>query len=213
MKRIRDEQARIDAYRFKLKGAHAPAAFFNSHENEDWEWVILSYLAEILSSVGLQSPEYAQKLKPPSPDFQTYLADKSPFRLIEVTEVIRPGYKRNLSHKRLAAEGITEYEPPRPRPQPWSGFRQVLQKKFSKRYPPDTCLLVYHNMAESEFHDSHPNWHERVLRELRKWTYDSPSSCDITRSRYHSILVIDCTGEAAVRLHPQWDIIQPSREV
>jgi hypothetical protein len=60
MKRISDERARIDAYRFELG-----AAKFFGEKKEDWEWVILSYLADILSSVRLPLPEYAEKLDPP----------------------------------------------------------------------------------------------------------------------------------------------------
>jgi len=207
MKRISDERARIDAYRFEL-GA---AKFFNDRRNkEDWEWVILSYLADILSSVGLPSPEYAEKLDPPSPDFQTYLADKRAFQLIEVTEVIRPDYERNRFHRTLAYNGITAFEIPRPHLEPWSSFQHVLQRKFAKSYPPDTWLLIYHDMPESEFRDSYLTWHERVLGELRKWTSDSPGACDITRSAYHTIFVVDCTGKAAVRLHPQWDVTKAS---
>jgi hypothetical protein len=207
MKRISDERARIDAYRFKL----GPARFFNDRgKKEDWEWLILSYLTNILCWAGLKSPEYAEKVQPPAPDFQTYLSDKSNYRPIEVTEVIRPGYRRNLFHRRLAVAKITAYDPPDPHPQPWSNFHHVLQEKLAKRYSLDTWLLLYHDMPESEFHDDYPSWHERLLGELRTWTHESPRTCDVTRSRYHSIFVVDCTGQAAVRLHPHWDIIKPS---
>src|SRR2546421_11349840 len=70
IKRISDERARIDGYKLAVGAAE----FFNNRAyDEDFEWLILAYLGEILSSIGRQAPEYAQKLQPPNPDFQTYL--------------------------------------------------------------------------------------------------------------------------------------------
>jgi len=207
MKRISEERKRIDAYRFQLGAAD----FFNDRSlKEDWEWLILSYFGDILSSTGLETPEYAQKLATPAPDFQTYLANKSPYRQVEVTEVIRSGYRRNAFHRQLAASGVNCYDPLDPRPNPWSSFLHVLRKKLAKPYSSDTWLLIYHDMPDSEFHDNYSTWHERLLGVLRRWTYDSPNTCDVTRSNYNSIFVVDCTGEAALRLHPHWDIIKPA---
>lgn len=207
MKRISDERRRIDAYRFDL-GA---AGFFNDRsKKEDWEWLILSYLSDILTFVGWQSPEYAEKLAPPAPDFRTYLPDKSTHREVEVTEVIGPDYPRNAFHRDLSAHAVTAYTPRKPHPKPWSTFLHVLREKLAKSYSAKTWLLIYHDMPESEFNDKYPTWHERVLGELRTWRYDSPETCDITCSQYESIFVIECSGQAAVRLHPHWDIIRPS---
>ena len=50
IKRIADERARIDAYKFKVRAAQ----FFNDRQyHEDLEWLILSYLAEALFSSRL----------------------------------------------------------------------------------------------------------------------------------------------------------------
>ena len=206
IKRISDERARIDGYKLAVGGAE----FFNNRAyDEDFEWLILSYLAEILSSIGRQSPEYAQKLEPPNPDFQTYLAPGIPFKRIEVTEVLRPDYQRGKFHRELAKSGQRSYDIPDPHPKPWSSFLRVLRSKLAKPYSSNSWLLIYHDMPDSEFSDYAP-WHERVLAELGSWTYESDTTCDITQSGYESIYVIDASGVGAVRLHPHWDVIRES---
>src|SRR6266436_1931959 len=115
IKRISDERARIDGYKLAVGAAE----FFNNRAyDEDFEWLILAYLAEILSSIGRQAPEYAQKLEPPNPDFQTYLALGIAFQRIEVTEVLRPGYRRGKFHRELAKSSQRFYDIPAPHPKP-----------------------------------------------------------------------------------------------
>ena len=204
MKRIADERTRIDGYKYTVGSAE----FFNNRKySEDFEWLILSYLTRILSLVGHQSPEYAEKLSPPAPDFQTYLTPEQPFRRIEVTEILRPDYRRGEFHRQFANNGQRFYDVPDPHPQPWSSFQRVLRAKLAKAYAPDSWLLIYHDMSASEFADFSP-WHERILRELRTWTHDSDTICDITASRYESIYVVDASGEGAIRLHPHWDLLR-----
>jgi hypothetical protein len=49
IKRISDERARIDGYKLTVGAAQ----FFNNRKyNEDFEWLILAYLTDILSAVG-----------------------------------------------------------------------------------------------------------------------------------------------------------------
>jgi hypothetical protein len=206
IKRIADERLRIDGYRFML-GA---AAFFNSRRFQpDWEWLILSYLSDALSVTGLQAPELAEKLSPPDPDFQTYIRGGESFQRIEVTEVLRPDYRRGAFHREMAQRGQRFYDIPDPHPEPWSSFCQALRNKLRKPYSSSSSLLIYHDMPDSEFPDFSP-WHERILGELRSWTSDSETKCDVTKSVYQNIYVVDASGVGAVRLHPHWDIIRES---
>jgi hypothetical protein len=206
MKRIADERARIDAYKRSVR----TCTFFNDRKyREDLEWLILSYLVTILSATKRPAPEFAEKLLPPSPDFQTYSAQRECFRQIEITEVLRPGYRRGQFYRELAKTDKRYYQIRDPHPQPWTSFRHVLQSKLTKPYPHNSWLLIYHDMSASEFKDFTP-WHERVLGELRSWTQDSDHMCDITASRFESIYVVDASGEGALRLHPHWDVIRQS---
>jgi len=194
--------------------AAGPNVFFSrrSHK-EEWEWVILSYLTNILLSIGRGAPLYAEKLNQSDADFQSYLTPEKTFRKIEVTEVFRSDYRRT-EHYRETAKGDCNRSAilPSPHPQPWLSFAHVLREKLAKSYGAGSWLLIYHNMTPPEFNgwESIP-WHDLVLNELRTWTKDSPTTCDITKSCYESIYVVDCEGKAAVRLHPHWDIVKAAR--
>ena len=143
------------------------------------------------------------------PDFQTYLHPTSGYWLIEVTEVLRPGYRRGQFHRDAERSGKRIHDIPAPHPKPWSTFRDVLRKKLSKSYSVGTSLLIYDDMTASDFPNYLP-WQERVLQELQAWTFDSATTCDITRSRYDNIFVVDASGVGALRLFPHWDVIRES---
>lgn len=207
MKRIKDERTRIDGYPFSIGGAE----FFNNRiYAEDYEWLQLAYLTDILSAEGWEAPEYAVKLEPPEADFQTYLDPSSTFRRVEVTQILRPVYRQKEFHRENAESGIIYRDCPEPDPKPWSNFLHVLRRKLMKPYAPGAWLLIYHNMGSSDFEDFTP-WHKRVIGELRKWTSETDSTCDITQSRYQSIFVVNCSGTAAVRLYPHWDVVKEAR--
>jgi hypothetical protein len=204
IKRISKERARIEGYKHTVGGAQ----FFNDRRyREDFEWLILSYLTTALSAAGWESPEYAEKLQPPEPDFQTYLTRDVPHWSIETTEVLRPDYRRGDFHRGAARSGKRIHDVPDPHPEPWCSFFQILRGKLAKPYSFRSSLLIYHDMTASEFPDFVP-WHERLFSQLRTWTHDSNSTCDITRSQYQNIFVVDASGIGAVRLHPHWDVIR-----
>jgi hypothetical protein len=204
IKRISEERKRIDSYKHTVGGA----AFFNEPVyREDFEWLILSYLTGALAAAGWEYPEYAEKLMPPEPDFQTYLRPDAPHWLIETTEVLRPEYRRGDFHREAARTGRKIHDVPGPHPQPWLSFFHVLRKKLGKPYSDRASLLIYHDMTASDFLDYRP-WHDLLFSHLRGWTHDSPSTCDLTKSRYQNIFVVDASGIGAVRLHPHWDVIR-----
>ncbi len=206
IKRISDEHARIDSYRFNL----GSATFFNARQyKEDLEWLTLSSFSNLLRAAGRDAPEFAQKLRPPEPDFQTYVDTRTLFRRIELTEVLRPGYRRGEFHRSLEMSGRKFWQIPEPHPQPWLSFLHVLRRKLAKSSGADEWLVIYHDMPASEFSDYMP-WHDRVLSELKTWTQESSFTCDITRSRYDSIYVMDSGCVGMVRLYPHWDIVRES---
>jgi hypothetical protein len=206
IKRIIEERSRIDGYKHTVGGA----AFFNDPSyREDFEWLILSYLTSALSAAGWECPEYAEKLLPPEPDFQTYLTLSSSHWLVETTEVPRPGYHRGDFHRKAARSGRKIHDIPDPHPEPWSSFLYVIRKKLGKPYSGRSSLLIYDDMTASDFPDYRP-WHERIFTQLRTWTQDSASTCDLTKSRYENIFVVDASGVGALRLHPHWDVIRES---
>lgn len=209
MKRIAEERTRIDAYKHSV----GTEKFFNDRQyKEDIEWLTLAYLADILAATGAVHPQFAEKIQGDGqPDFQTYIQPDIRFRRVEVTEVHRPDYRRGAVFRALAARGTTMYPIGRPHQQPWSSFAKVLRNKIRKPYSPDSWLVIYHNMGYSDFQDGEL-WHERTQSTLRNWTYESDATCDITRSQFESIFVIDSSGTAAIRLHPHWDVVKALRE-
>jgi hypothetical protein len=204
IRRIEDERTRIARYQPTVGGAE----FFNNRQyHEDFEWLILSYLTRALANAGLPHPEYAERLQPPQPDFQTYLAPDTPHWLIETTEVLPPDYRRG-AFQRPAANGQKAH--PAPPSEPWVSYHQVFRTKLAKPYAARTCLLIYDDLTTSDFPDYAP-WYERLFARLKTWTYDSATTCDLTRSQYQNIFVVDASGTVAVRLHPHWDVIRARR--
>ncbi len=205
IKRIEDERARIARYQPAVAGTN----FFNNRQyHADFEWLILSYLARALRNAGWKYPEYAERLPPPQPDFQTYLTADTPHWLIETTEVLPPDYRRGAFLRRQLSNGKKIHLPPEPPPEPWSSYHQVFRTKLAKPYAANASLVIYDDMTASDFPDYAP-WHERLFARLKTWTQDSATTCDLTRSQYQNIFVVDASGLGAIRLYPHWDVIPP----
>lgn len=204
IRRIEDERARIARYQPTVGGAQ----FFNNRQyHEDFEWLILSYLTRALANAGWKSPEYAEKLQPPQPDFQTYLTPDAPYGLIETTEVLPPDYRRGGFLHQAGTNGHKVHNLPDPHRQPWSSYYQVFRTKLAKPYAASASLVIYDDLTASDISHYAP-WHERLFAELKTWKYDSATTCDLTRSQYQNIFVVDASGTGAVRLHPHWDVIR-----
>lgn len=207
IRRIEDERARIARYQPRVGGAK----FFNDRQyHADFEWLILSYLTRALRNAGLKCPEYAETLPPPQPDFQTYLTPDTPYWLIETTEVLPADYSRGGFRRGAGRSGKRPHLTPDPNPEPWSSYYNVFRTKLAKPYAARSSLLIYDDMTASEFPDYAP-WHERLFSQLKTWTCDSPTTCDLTRSQYQNIFVVDASGLDAVRLYPHWDVIRHRR--
>lgn len=207
IRRIEDERARIARYQPAVGGAK----FFNNRQyHEDFEWLILSYLTRALRNAGWKYPQYAERLQPPQPDFQTYLTPDEPYWLIETTEVLPPDYRRGDSRPKAARNGQKIHVNPDPPRQPWSSYYHVFRTKLAKPYAPRSSLVIYDDMTASDF-PAYAPWHERLFSQLKTWTFDSPTTCDLTRSQYQNIFVVDASGLDAARLYPHWDVIRPRR--
>ena len=205
IRRIEDERARIARYQPTVGGA----AFFNNRQyHADFEWLILSYLTRALGNAGWKCPEYAEKLPPPQPDFQTYLTPDTPYGLIETTEVLPPDYRRGDFLRGTGRNGSKVQIAANPQPDPWSSYYRMFRSKLAKPFAANSSLVIYDDMTASDSPDYAP-WHEQLFRRLKTWTYDSTTTCDLTRSQYQNIFVVDASGLDAVRLHPHWDVIRP----
>jgi hypothetical protein len=205
IRRIEDERARIARYQPTVDGAK----FFNNRQyHADFEWLILSYLTRALRNAGWKYPECAEKLPPPQPDFQTYLTPDTPYWLIETTEVLPPDYRRGGFVRGSVLNG-KKTRAPNP-PEPWPSYYQLFRTKLAKPYAANSSLVIYDDMTAPDYRDYAP-WHEQLFSRLKTWTYDSATTCDLTRSQYQNIFVVDASGIDAVRLYPHWDVIRSRR--
>src|ERR1043165_335402 len=129
IRRIEDERARIARYQPSVGGTK----FFNNRQfHADFEWLILSYLTRALRNAGWKYPEFAERLPPPQPDFQTFLDADTPFWLIETSEVLPPDYRRGDFLRRNGSNGANGkriHLKPEPPPEPWSCYLQVFRTK------------------------------------------------------------------------------------
>jgi hypothetical protein len=204
IRRIEDERARIARYQPTVGGSK----FFNNRQyHADFEWLILSYLTRALRNAGWKCPEYAEKLAPPHPDFQTYLTPDKPYGLIETTEVLPSDYCRGDV---LRANGLSGKNGHNPQAEPWSGYYRMFRSKLAKPFAANSSLVIYDDMTASSLPDYAP-WHEQLFRHLKKWTHESGTTCDLARSQYQNIFVVDASGLDAARLYPHWDVIRPRR--
>lgn len=205
IRRIEDERARIARYQPAVTGTK----FFNNRQyHADFEWLILSYLTRALRNAGWKYPELAERLPPPQPDFQTYLAAGTPYSLIETCEVLPPDYRRGDFLRGNASNGKKPHAPMKPPTEPWPSYYQVFRTKLAKPYAANASLVIYDDMTASDFSD-HAPWHYRLFKQLKTWTYESATTCDLTKSRYQNIFVVDASGMDAIRLYPHWDVIRP----
>src|SRR3954464_14240747 len=117
IRRIEDERARIAHYQASVGGAE----FFNNRQyHSDFEWLILSYLTRALRNAGWASPEYAERLQPPQPDFKTYLTPDTPYWHIETAEILPPDYRRGRFQREAGRNGKKPHVSPGPSLQPWA---------------------------------------------------------------------------------------------
>ena len=84
----------------------------------------------------------------------------------------------------------------------------MFRTKLAKPYAANSSLVIYDDMTAADATD-HVPWHERLFRHLKTWKFDSATTCDLTRSQYQNIFVVDASGLDAVRLYPHWDVIRP----
>src|SRR4051812_24572355 len=148
IRRIEDERARIARYQPAVAGTK----FFNNRQyHADFEWLILSYLTRALRHAGWKYPEFAERLPPPHPDFQTYLTADTPYWRIETTEVLPPDYRRGASLRRSGSNGKKIHSPPVPAPESWASYHQVFRTKLTKPYAANSSLVIYDDMTASDF--------------------------------------------------------------
>lgn len=213
MKSISSE---VVAVRGRMRGTSA-GEFFGDRRNEsDWEWLMLGNALSLLKEAGEEVPEFAVKQE--SPDFLTFRTSGETFAGVEVTEVVRPDYRRNRFHQDEEKSGRKFRAIPPPHPTPWKSLAQTLIKKFGKTYGRGTWLLLYLDLARSDFYDINSAdfekpWETTVMEEMSVWPRKDAESIDLSRSPFDRILIMsaDCSG--LMEVSPRLVVLKPARPI
>lgn len=184
--------------------------FFDNSHKRDREWWILGHATNLLSQAGAPHPTHAEATEPPEPDFTTFSADGSPFKKIEIAEVLRHERRRHKEMKDAFSSNLTSINGIYPAEDPFRSFRPVLLSKFNKRYGSDCWLLLMHSMMVFEFGgDWRRGWTGQLHHEVDSW-HDAESSVTLSDSPYEQIFVLSSGGDELVSIYPAWSVIHRS---
>jgi len=203
MKKIKNELNRVVKIRNKIEDEFLVSRDYKN----DREWWILGHTSLILKEKQFPYPIFADKTKPPEPDFITYSKSGERFKPVEIGEILRPGRRRDeykdmkkYEPNFLDLEFVDEIK------NPWSSFISLLNDKFQKRYDTDCLLVIYHNIFYSEI-SKLGFWHNALLTAAKQW-YDS-GLFDLNKSPYERIIVINSNAQAMISLFPELLVISP----
>jgi hypothetical protein len=209
---------------YRWNEEHHGEIFIDRKYKDDLEWLILGYMTRMLKLGEELLPVYAEKTSPPEPDFITYDRNKKLFSPIEITEVLHPNRKRGEEYKKEIENGKIEANDKEKQnseknekentftlldKKEW--IQQVVERlrnKFSKRYRPDTWLLIYFNIPY--FHIAHYGWWHITMKYFaEKWLHsDIEEYKDLKNPPYSRILMINSSGDAMIQLHPSVYVIK-----
>jgi len=195
MDRISDKKSFVSSMKFTW-GA---VAYF-SHEHEDErEWDILGSAAALLEHGNTtRLPTFA--LKQESPDFMLYDSSRLLIAGCEVTEVLRPGYRRHSFHKDAVFKppGF-QHGIPESIDNQWEPLTKLLRKKALRPYISDSWLLVYYDIGMLETDDWDTPFHERLLAELE---LNQLQMAEEEYERFHRILILSPNMKSLTEIYP-----------
>jgi hypothetical protein len=198
MKRITGELKRVQTTSLDDPDFHIHQRF-----QVDMEWWVLGKAIEGLNNVGIEVPEYAEKRQ--EVDFITYNAKGKIFCPIEISEAMEPGRER-VNEYREAKQRSNEPPLPskliEPIPDPWITLKDVLRKKYAKKYPAQTWLIVYYDISYAKISE-YGWWHSTILANAKDW--------NVKKSPFQRVLVLNSSGNAIVQFSPKLCVIREER--
>jgi len=170
-------------------------AIFFSRKNSDFrEWLILCTICDRLRQSGESPPLYAKKTE--GSDFLLKDTNNSEFGC-EVTEALRPGYRRDDYWKRVESAGGSLSEEIEPLVlQPWNPLRNILLKKSAKPYAKSSWLLIVFNIGRFHMLDFESPFHDQILSEHGREPFSS-------LSEFKRVLVLSADFSCLVELFPE----------
>ncbi|MDP1588299.1 MAG: hypothetical protein Q8M07_11180 [Prosthecobacter sp.] len=148
----------------------------------------------MLNRAGIPHPKYATKNE--CPDFETFENGGNPSWPVEITEVLRPDYRRGDFWKSDPfRNGPINFEP-EPLEDIWRQFRVAITSKSTCMYPKGTSLFVYFDISLGSFSNWGTPFEEQLLQE-----HSIKPFGDITA--FGSVYVLSSDMNKLVQLHPQ----------
>jgi hypothetical protein len=135
-------------------------AFFSNRYKRSREWHVLGSMQRLLKTRSNDIPEFAEESV--SPDFMTYRSDGSRWHPVEITEVLRPEYRRHEYYQKTRDNGPTISFLPPPLERPWEELQKRISNKAHVEYDRPTCLLIYLSLWLFDF----PTWSKPVQDQL-----------------------------------------------
>lgn len=192
--------------------------FLDRNKKDDLEWLILGYMTRMLKLGEQLYPVFADKTKPPEPDFITYDVDRKLFVPIEITEVQHPKRRRGDEYKKFQKEEeewnkLTEEQKEeefkntkvtvgRKLLETENVKQQIiyaLNEKYLMRYEPSTWLLIYFNIPYGHI-AMYGWWHTTmiyIMNEILK------KNEELQKPPYSRVLMTDCEGDSMIEIYPK----------
>jgi len=191
-----------DAYRFG-QFPEQEEAFFA--EKKNMEWLVLGAAQVCLRKAGLSYPKFAaagEIVGPESPDFFTYSdIDGAGEQKVEITQVLKPGYKQKMEHKASAIRNRYPVKPvffelDRPLLRPFEGVRESISKKARKQYASSSTLIIYYNVANSDrTYDPNLSFSDHMLSEHSTSVFEETD-------KFKRLMVLSADFQQLIELHP-----------
>jgi len=190
----------------KTKFENGVSKYFSREKLKFREWEVLGVIQSLLISAGCDAPSHAVESE--RPDFATYSPDGLPWAPVEITEILRPDYKRGEFYKCDAlSDPPSPYHVPQELDEPWAQLRsQITNKasKASKYYPPETILMVYFDIGRSSFKDRRTPINEMLLKEHKREPF-------LNLAEFSRVLILTADMKSLVQLHPTAKTIVPDK--
>lgn len=198
MREIKAEFERIQSDKYSVGWRE----FFSRKHKRSREWDVLGALQKLLRAARHDAPEFA--LESETADFYTFHSDGSPSALVEIVEILPPGYKRQDRYKRGSEEPlfwVIRGHPDRIK-QPWLGLRRQILSKAKKPYPSGTCLVAYFDIGRMSFDDWTTPFHEQLFVGHTSHNFEGVEA-------FSRVLVISSDMKCLVQLAPSFVTIVP----
>ncbi|BDS07319.1 hypothetical protein NT6N_23590 [Oceaniferula spumae] len=196
MQAISQQHILIETKKKSMSGSD----YFAKNNLDFREWDVLCRTCILLERYNEFSPTFAtQNLHP---DFLAYNDRKEPIAPIEITEVIRPGYKRGAFWRTGDPEYYPGYDGVDSVTNPWDLLQIAISKKQTKNYAEGSWLIIYYDIGRMSFEDFETPFDIQLLAQHSKKPF-------VGVSIFEKVLVLSADMNSLVELYPSPHTIAP----